>query len=117
VAGICVIIVPKQEVGMQKRLTVFAGVSLSLVLAGASSAASFQESMAKCLTKNANTRDSAMVMLQCTANGGKLSSCSVVSDSAPGKGFDKAALCVAEAMPMGDKTGDVKIPMRFPGGA
>jgi hypothetical protein len=41
----------------------------------------------------------------------------VVSDSAPGKGFDKAALCVAEAMPMGDKTGDVKIPMRFPGGA
>jgi hypothetical protein len=117
VAGICTIIVPEQEVGMQKRLTLFAGVALSLGLAGASSAASFQESMTKCLTKNANTRDSAMVMLQCTAAGGKLASCSVVSDSSPGKGFDKAALCVAEAMPMGDKTGDVKIPMRFPGGA
>ena len=102
---------------MQKRLTVFAGVTLSLVLTSASSAASFQESMTKCLTKNANTKDSAMVMLQCTANGGKLAGCTVVSDSAPGKGFDKAALCVAEAMPMGDKTGDVKIPMRFPGGA
>ena len=102
---------------MQKAVSLFAGVALSFALAGASNAASFQEAMAKCLVKNANTKDSATVMLQCTAAGGKLSSCSVVSDSAPGKGFDKAALCVADAMPMGDKTGDVKIPMRFPGGA
>jgi hypothetical protein len=102
---------------MQKAVSLFAGVALSFALAGASNAASFQESMAKCLTKNANTKDSATVMLQCTASGGKLSSCSVVSDSAPGKGFDKAALCVADAMPMGDKTGELKIPMRFPGGA
>src|SRR3954471_19775834 len=103
--------------GMQKLKMVVGGVALSLVLSGASSAASFQESMAKCLTKNANTKDAAVVMLQCTATGGKLGGCSVLSDSAPGKGFDKAALCVAEAMPIGDKTGDVKIPMRFPGGA
>ena len=102
---------------MQKAISLIGGVALSLVLAGAASAASFQESMAKCLTKNANTRDAATVMLQCTAAGGKLGGCSVVSDSAPGKGFDKAALCVAEAMPIGDKSGDVKIPMRFPGGA
>ena len=103
---------------MQKALTtILGGVGLSLALVTASSAGSFQDSMAKCLTKNANTRDSAMVMLQCTANNGKLSGCQVLSDSAPGKGFDKAALCVAEALPMGDKSGDVKIPMRFPGGA
>lgn len=102
---------------MQKAVSLFSGVVLSLALAGASNAASFQENMARCLTKNANTRDSATVMLQCTANGGKLGGCQVLSDSAPGKGFDKAALCVAEVMPMGDKTGDVKIPMRFPGGA
>ena len=101
---------------MQKRLTVFAGVVLSFALVGASSAASFQDAMASCLTKNANTKDSATVMLQCTAGGGKLTGCTVVSDSAPGKGFDKAALCVAQAMPMGDKSGDVKVPMRFPGG-
>lgn len=102
---------------MQKAVSLFAGVALSFALAGASNAASFQENMAKCLVKNANTKDSATVMLQCTASAGKLDGCTVVSDSAPGKGFDKAALCVAQAMPMGDKTGDVKIPMRFPGGA
>ena len=102
---------------MKNFIKIGGGVALCLAFAGASAAADFQESMTKCLTKNANTQDSAMVMLQCTANGGKLSSCSVVSDSAPGKGFDKAALCVADAMPMGEKSGDVKIPMRFPGGA
>ena len=102
---------------MQKAVSLFSGVVLSLALAGASNAASFQESMAKCLVKNANTRDAATVMLQCTASGGKLDGCTVLSDSAPGKGFDKAALCVASAMPIGDKSGDIKIPMRFPGGA
>lgn len=102
---------------MQKAVSLFGGIALSFALTGAVGAASFQESMSKCLVKNANTRDAATVMLQCTAAGGKLSSCSVVSDSAPGKGFDKAALCVAEAMPIGDKSGEIKIPMRFPGGA
>ncbi len=102
---------------MQKAVSLFGGIALSFALASAASAASFQDSMNKCLTKNANTRDAATVMLQCKANAGKLEGCSVLSDSAPGKGFDKAALCVAQAMPMGDKAGDVKIPMRFPGGA
>ena len=100
---------------MKKSVAIFAGVSLSFLLAGASSAASFQEAMGKCLTKNANTRESAVVMLSCTANGGKLTGCTVVNDSAPGKGFDKAALCVAEALPMGAKTGEVRVPVRFPG--
>lgn len=102
---------------MQKAVSLFAGVVLSFALAGASNAAAFQDAMAKCLSKNANAKDAATVMLQCTATGGKLGGCTVVSDSAPGKGFDKAALCVAQAMPVGEKTGDVKIPMRFPGGA
>lgn len=101
---------------MKNLIPLLGGCAISLVLANAASAGSFQESMAQCLTKNANTKDSATVMLQCTAAGGKLTACSVVSDSSPGKGFDKAALCVAQAMPMGDKTGDVKVPMRFPGG-
>lgn len=101
---------------MKKIITVFGGLSLSLVLAGAASAASFEDSMAKCLTKNANSHDAATVMLQCDANGGKLSACKVLSDSAPGKGFDKAALCVADSLPMGAKTGQVNVPMRFPGG-
>jgi len=40
-----------------------------------------------------------------------------VDNSAAGKGFDKAAMCIAEKLPMGAKTGTVKVPFRFPGGA
>ena len=101
---------------MKKVIAVVGGFSLSLVLTSATAAASFEESMQRCLTKNANTRDAAMVMLDCNADGGKLSACKVLSDSSPGKGFDKAALCVAESLPIGSKTGEVKVPMRFPGG-
>jgi hypothetical protein len=101
---------------MKKIIAISSGLGISLALAGASVAGSFEDSMTRCLTKNANTRDSAVVMLGCTANGGKLSDCKVISDSAPGKGFDKAAICVADALPMGGKTGEVKVPMRFPGG-
>ncbi len=72
---------------MQKAIALFGGIALSFALAGASSAASFQESMAKCLMKNANTRDAATVMLQCTANGGKLEGCNVVSRQRAGQGF------------------------------
>jgi hypothetical protein len=102
---------------MQKAVSLFGGIVLSLTIASAAGAASFQDAMSKCLVKNANPKDAATVMLQCTASGGKLTGCTVLSDSAPGKGFDKAALCVAEAMDLGDKSGDVKVPMRFPGGA
>ncbi len=101
---------------MKKVIAVIGGVGLSLALASATAAASFEESMSRCLSKNANARDEATVMLDCNADGGKLTACKVLSDSAPGKGFDKAALCVAEALPIGSKTGEVKVPMRFPGG-
>jgi hypothetical protein len=53
--------------------------------------------------------------LECTAAGGRLSGCKVLSNSAGGKGFDKAALCVADVLPVGSKTGVVKVPVRFPG--
>ena len=100
---------------MKNIIAVGGGVLISLVLASASAAASFEESMARCISKHANTRDAASVMLECSADGGKLSGCVVLQDSAAGKGFDKAALCVADALPMGSKTGQVKVPMRFPG--
>lgn len=101
---------------MKNVISMVGGISLSLIVVGAASAASFEESMSRCLSRNANTRDAATVMLDCNAEGGKLSECKVVSDSAPGKGFDKAALCVAEVLPIGAKTGQVKVPLRFPGG-
>lgn len=100
---------------MKKVIAGVSAVTFSLLLTGAASAASFEESMSRCLSKNANAKDQATVMLDCTANGGKLSACKVLSDSAPGKGFDKAALCVADVLPIGSRTGQVKVPVRFPG--
>ena len=100
---------------MKKVIAGVSAFSLSLLVAGAASAGSFEESMTRCLSKNANARDPATVMLDCTAEGGKLSACKVLSDSAPGKGFDKAALCVADVLPIGSRTGQVKVPVRFPG--
>jgi phage terminase large subunit-like protein len=101
---------------MKKVIAMMSGVGLSLVLVSAATASSFEDSMSRCLSKNANTRDSAVVMLDCNADAGKLSGCKVVSESVPGKGFDKAALCVADVLPIGSRTGQVKVPLRFPGG-
>lgn len=95
---------------------VLAGV-LTLAAASAAQAATFEEKMAGCIEKFANPRDAAVVTLECTADAGKLGNCKVVEDSRAGKGFDKAAICVAEFLPMAGRTGQVKVPFRFPGGA
>ena len=77
---------------------------------------SFQDHVNECVDQFASTKYAASVLLECTAASGKLSGCKVVENSAAGKGFDKAALCVADSLPMGAKTGQVNVPMRFPGG-
>jgi hypothetical protein len=87
------------------------------VTQSASAAGGFEDQMGRCLQQYANTRDAAQVMLECTADAGKLGDCKVVENSAAGKGFDKAAMCIAEKLPMGSKSGAVKVPFRFPGGA
>lgn len=100
---------------MKNFVATGAAVVFSLALAGSSAAGVFEDKMGSCLTKHANQRDTASVMLECNASGGKLAGCKVLSDSAGGKGFDKAALCVAEVLPVGSKTGLVRVPVRFPG--
>ena len=72
------------------------GVAGSLAIAsGALADGSFQEHYSDCVDKFASTATPANVMLECNADGGKLGGCKVVDNSAPGKGFDKAAMCVA----------------------
>ena len=102
---------------MKNAIRLAGGILGSLMLVSASSAGpSFQDHVDSCLSKYANAHDSALVMLQCTAADGKLSNCTVVENNAKAKGFDRAALCVAEALPMGAKVGDIKVPIRFAGG-
>ncbi|KQV71745.1 hypothetical protein [Caulobacter sp. Root343] len=85
---------------MKYPIAIAAGIAGSFFVAQAASAAGgFEDQMGRCLQQYANT------------------DCKVVDNSAAGKGFDKAAMCIAEKLPMGAKTGTVKVPFRFPGGA
>jgi hypothetical protein len=94
---------------------VAASLLAAVSLAGPASAASLQAQMTTCLTKHANTNQAATVTLECTADAGKLTGCKVVQSQVPSPGFEKAAICVAEVLPMAGKTGPVRVPVRFPG--
>ena len=100
---------------MKYPTLIAAGFAGALAFAGSASAAGLQAQIDSCLTKHANTQQAANVMLECTAADGKLSACKVVESNAPSKGFETAAMCVAHALPMGGKTGTIRVPVRFPG--
>jgi hypothetical protein len=101
---------------MKKSVAIVAGATLSLVIAnGAFAESAFQEHYSKCVDQFASASDSASVMLECNAAGGKLDTCKVKENSAPGKGFDKAAICVAAYLPIGSKTGSIQVPIKFVG--
>jgi hypothetical protein len=78
-----------------------------------SSAAGLAEQFAACAQKYASTKASAMVMLECNAAGGKLTDCKVLEAPSPAAGFDKAAMCVADVLPIGSRTGSIKVPVKF----
>ena len=101
---------------MKKSIALAGGILASFVIAGASLAdGGFQEHMSACVDKFASASDTASVVLECAAAGGKLSDCKVVENSAPSKGFDKAAICVASFLPIGAKTGTIRVPLKFQG--
>jgi hypothetical protein len=85
----------------------------SLFLVSGALAESFQTHATQCVEKFANPSVTASVVLECTAGGGKLSACKVVDNTAAGKGFDKAAICLADFLPMGSKEGTVRVPLKF----
>jgi hypothetical protein len=82
-----------------------------LMAVSPSFAGSLAEQFASCAQKF-SVKSAATVMLECNAAEGKLSDCKVVTaDGAAGA--DKAAMCVAEALPVGSKTGAIKVPIKF----
>ena len=101
---------------MKNKVMMVVAMVGGLVAANACVAADFQQQMSDCLEKHANTHDKANVLLECDAEGGKLTNCKVVENSG-GKGFVDAAICIASAMPMAGKTGTIRVPFRFPGDA
>jgi hypothetical protein len=91
-------------------LTGLAGV---LLVAMPAVAGSLAEQFASCAQRYATTSRSASVMLECTAADGKLTNCHVLEAPTPVAGFDRAAMCVAEALPIGTRTGTIKVPIKF----
>lgn len=92
---------------------VVTSVAAFVAISAAASAGSLTEQFTMCVTKFADRTASATVMLECTAGDGHLSACKVLEAPTPSKGFDKAAMCVAEAIPVGSKTGTIKVPLKF----
>jgi hypothetical protein len=90
--------------------TVFAA---AFALSAAASAGDLAQQFSDCAAKFANPKVGASVMLECTAAGGHLSDCKVLEGPNPTNGFDKAAMCVADAIPVGSKTGTIKVPVKF----
>lgn len=98
---------------MKKSIAFAAGMVGSFFLVSNALAGGFQEHVTECVEKYADPNVTASVMLECTAGGGKLSACKVVDNSVAGKGFDKAAICLADFLPMGSKTGTIRVPLKF----
>ncbi len=98
---------------MKKSIAVAVGMIGSFFLVSNALAGGFQEHVTQCVEKFADPNMTASVMLECTAGGGKLSACKVVDNTAAGKGFDKAAICLADFLPMGTKTGTIRVPLKF----
>jgi hypothetical protein len=98
---------------MKKSIAFTAGMVGSFFLGGTALAEGFQQHVTACVEKYADPSMTASVMLECTAGGGKLTGCKVVDNSAAGKGFDKAAMCLADFLPMGSKTGTIRVPLKF----
>lgn len=96
------------------RISKFLAVSAVVVgMAGSVHAAGLAEAYGTCVEKYANHKQTVTVMLQCNAAGGKLTECKVLEAPSPANGFDKAALCVADYLPIGSKTGPIKVPILF----
>jgi hypothetical protein len=91
-------------------VTTFAAV---LAFSAAATAGGLAEQFASCASKFANPKAGATIMLECTAADGKLSACKVLEAPSPSNGFDKAAMCVADVLPIGTRTGTVKVPIKF----
>lgn len=101
--------------GLKKSVGFAACVIAAAAFVGPAFAGDLSDQFSSCVSKFANDKQSVSVMLECTAADGKLSDCKVTDAPSPANGFDKAALCVADALPIGSKTGTVKVPIHFQG--
>lgn len=100
-------------VGEMKFERCFAVAAWAAILAVPAAAGDLTEVFHKCVTTYATSTQGATVTLECVAADGKVSNCKVTDGPTPRAGFDRAALCVAAALPIGNKTGTITFPIKF----
>lgn len=93
----------------------FVALAFATLAAVPATAGDLNEVFKKCVTQYGRSVKDATVTLECMASDGKVSGCKVVDAPVPADGFDKAALCVADSLPIGNKTGEIKFPIKFTG--
>lgn len=99
---------------MRSAFAVSIAAAAVFALSAVSAQADFAKDFTACVDKFAtNPKASADVMLACTAAGGKLQNCTVKEGPNPANGFDKAAMCVADILPIGSRTGLIDVPLKF----
>lgn len=98
---------------ISKTILCAASFAFATWLTAPSFASNFADEFSKCVTKFARSTQPATVTLECTAADGKVSGCKVVEAPVPRNGFDDAALCVSEYLPVGGKTGTITFPIKF----
>ncbi|MDR3526590.1 MAG: hypothetical protein P4L57_04865 [Rhizomicrobium sp.] len=98
---------------MTRTINILASAATVLVMSTSAFAGGLSDQFISCVSKFADPKVGASVMLECTAADGKLSACKVLEAPTPANGFDKAAMCVAEVLPIGSKTGPIKVPLKF----
>ncbi len=98
-----------------RRVLVFSiAASAAFTFSVLPSRADFAREFTTCVDKFAvDPKATADVMLECNAVGGKLENCRVKEAPSPANGFDKAAMCVAQILPIGNKTGQIDVPLKF----
>jgi hypothetical protein len=94
----------------------FAAILMATAFAVPSDAGDLTQVFHTCVQKFARSTDAATVTLECMAGDGKVTNCKVTAAPTPSNGFDKAALCVADSLPVGSKTGTISFPIKFESG-
>lgn len=120
VAGVALVMADTQHTeqkhsGRTKVWGLAAVILAAAVFAGPAVADTLQDQYSDCLIRYSDEAQTGDVMLQCNAEDGRLIGCRVTNAPVPTRGLDKAALCVASHIPVGQREGEVRVPIRFKG--
>lgn len=94
--------------------TIAIGLVSFAAFSAAAAAGSLADDFAVCAAKyNVPKKLDATVVLSCNAADGKLEDCKVIETPEPKAVMSMAATCIATRLPIGSKTGETRVPIKF----